>query len=728
MKKLLSKYQVFFKYIASGGLCFVIDILLFTIFNSILGSNPNHIIYATILARIISSVTNYLLNRNKVFKKNDNKKIDKYTLVKYFLLVIVQMFVSAYTVNTLFNILNINESVIKIVIDLILCFINFFIQKELIFKEYTSHKKITIVILSIITAIAFTYQPINTDEIIKVAFQGKVLISLVLSAFIYFYYLKFNEMERKKSFSVLSFFFTIFLIVGYSIQNSGSLKLIFDDIEYIGITIFRYIGYYTFINITLNLIYNFIEKIKIKEFKPNKLVNQFKKNPFLFSIITLSIIYLIYLIIYYPGVVGYDPSYQIKEVLGIPNFYSESAGITGTSLLTAYNPIVHTLLIGYLFKFGLLVGSPNFGIFIYTLIQVSFMIFTLSYSIKFLHQEKVPYKILLIILGLYVFVPIFPFYSICSFKDTYFALFMVLYIIELCKLIKYEYNKKDIIRLVLISICLFFFRHNGIITVILSLPFFLLLKRNKKQIVISLLSILVIFFIYNGMISLFKITPTSRREVLSIPLQQTARLVNYKEEVIEDSDKEIINKIIDYSIIKEKYNPELSDPIKNTFKNNATNEDLLDYFKVWSKYLVKEPRIYLEATLNNNYGYLYPNAQNWYFYHMKYNVLNEAGFDYHYNDLSILRDITYGYGEVFAYIPILNLLVNIGFTAWVYLYLVAHLIESNNKKFILLLLPAFSIILVCLLGPINTYYRYVIPYSFSLPLLLAYIYKNKKSA
>ena len=113
---------------------------------------------------------------------------------------------------------------------------------------------------------------------------------------------------------------------------------------------------------------------------------------------------------------------------------------------------------------------------------------------------------------------------------------------------------------------------------------------------------------------------------------------------------------------------------------------------------------------------------------MKYNVLNNAGYDYHYNNLGILRDITYGYGEVFAYVPILNLMVNIGFMTWIYLYLIGHLIESKNKSFILLLLPAFSIILASCLGPVNTYYRYVIPYSFSLPVILAFIYQNKRSA
>ena len=725
---MFKKNNTFYKYLISGGLCFLIDILLFTIFNFFLGNNPKHIIYSTIFARIISSVINYLLNRNRVFKKNDDKKIDKFTFVKYFLLVIIQMLVSAHSVNYLYSALNINESIIKIIVDGLLCIINFFIQKKLIFSEFKPHGKKLIITLAIITSIAVLYQPIDTSDVIKLAYQNKVLLSSIMSIFLYFYYLKFNNLERKKSFSILSFIFTIFLILGYSIHTSGSLKLIFDDIQYLLITLIRYIGYYTFISISLNVIFNYLENIKIKNIKETKLVTKFKKNPFVFSIITLSIVYLIYLIAYYPGVVGYDPSYQIKEVLGIPNFYSESAGIVGNSLLTAYNPILHTLFIGYIFKLGLLLGSANIGIFIYTVIQMSFMIFVLSYSIKFLHQEKVPTVILLIILGLYIFIPIFPFYALSAFKDTYFALFMILYIIELCKLIKYDYKKKDVIRFILISICLFFFRHNGILTIILSLPFFLLLKKNRKQVIISLISILLIFTLYNGLIVVFKITPTSKREVLSIPLQQTARLVTEKEEIITGEDKKIIDKIIDYSIIKEKYNPELSDPIKNTFNNQATNDDLIKYLNVWSKYLIKEPRLYFEATLSNMYGYIYPNAQNWYFYHLKYDVLNEVGYDYHYNGLGILRDITYGYGEVFAYIPIFNLFVNVGLMTWIYLYLIGHLIESKNKKYILLLLPALSIILACILGPVNTYYRYVIPYSFTLPIILAFIYKNKRSA
>ena len=592
-----------------------------------------------------------------------------------------------------------------------------------------SKNKVILFILSIITSVGIIFNPIDTMEAIKFNYSSQVLSTSIIAILVYLLYLKkYNNTKRRKSFKILSIVFSLILIFGYSIHTTSSFKLVFDNIEYIALSIIKFIGYYNLINLLLNIVYEYLISLEIKEFKENKLIKKFKDNPFKFSIITLTCFYIIYLIAYYPGVVGYDPSYQIREFMGIPNFYTEGVHISGNTLITAFNPVLHTILIGSFFKFGVIINNVNFGIFLYTLIQMSFMIFTLSYSIKFMYEEKVPIKIILFILGIYVFVPVFPFYSLSAFKDTYFALFFVLYIIYLYKLIKYNYTKADLFKLIFISSMLCLFRNNGILTFLLSVPFFLIIKKNQKYIMITIFSVLAVFFTYNGILTITKVSPTSKREVLSIPFQQISALVVNKEDIITDEDKEIINKIIDYSVIKEKYNKELSDPIKNTYRLDATNKELIDFFRVWLKYFAKEPRIYLEASINNIYGYYYPDKQNWYFYHMKYNVLNENGFDYHYNNLSVLRDILYGYGEGFSYVPVLNLMVNVGFITWIYLYLIGHIISSNKKRFLLLLLPAFSIILASTLGPVNTYYRYVIPYSFSLPVLLALIYINTKKS
>ena len=115
-----------FKYIFSAGSSFLLDLILYTIFNFILKS----IILSTIIARILSSFYNYLFNSRIVFK-NSNKK----TIIKYYCLAVIQMFASAIFVSILSNIfVNINSTIIKFFVDIVIFIVNYIIQKEMVFK------------------------------------------------------------------------------------------------------------------------------------------------------------------------------------------------------------------------------------------------------------------------------------------------------------------------------------------------------------------------------------------------------------------------------------------------------------------------------------------------------------------------------------------------------------------------------------------------------------------
>ena len=728
--KIIKKYEVFLKYIMSAGICLTIDLLLFTIFNLLFKSYTDFsIIIATVLARIVSSLINYSLNKEHVFKYEKGRDIGSF--FKYYLLVIVQMMVSSYSVYYLYKLIALNETIIKLFVDIVLFVINFFVQKLFIFKQRENKERgsIYLLIISILGAVSLVVNPYLTDNIIKFNYDNIMVSSSFITGLLYLYYNKhFNVIERKKSLVVVSIIFSLLLIFGYSFQEVDSSYLVLGNYQYIILSIIKLFGYYHLFNLSLNLFYVYLVNFKFKKVYTNKWILYFYDHPMKSSIVVLFFSYIIYLIAYYPGVVGYDPSYQIKEMMGLPNFYADSVLIVSTKTsLTAFNPVVHTLLIGSLFKVGLYFGSVNLGIFLYTLIQYIVMIIILSYSLKFLKDEGVPLGCLLVVLGIYAFVPVFPYYAICAFKDTYFALFFMLFVIEVYKAIKYQLNVKRALTMILVAFFLCLFRKNGSLTVFLTLcGLIIVIKNNRKFLLLVSVGFLSLYMGYNKVIELCEITQTSPREVLSIPIQQTAALVVNREEIISLDDRQIIGKIIDYDKIKENYNPELSDPVKNTYNKYATEDDLKKYFEVWFKYLLKEPKIYIEATINNMYGYFYPNDHIWYFYHKKYNVLNDVGYDYHYNGLSWLRMILYGYGEGFAYVPVIGLLVNIGSVTWAYIYLLAILLESKQKKYALMLLPAFTIVLACVLGPVNTYYRYVLPYAISLPLILSLLHINKK--
>ncbi len=134
IKDSIAIYKIFIKYIVASLSSFVIDIVLFALFNKII-LGDYHIIFATIFARVISSLINYLFNARMVFKKQN-----KSSIYKYFLLVVIQMLVSAFTVNYLFTLLPINTVVIKLIVDIIIFIVNFVIQREFIFIRGKNEK------------------------------------------------------------------------------------------------------------------------------------------------------------------------------------------------------------------------------------------------------------------------------------------------------------------------------------------------------------------------------------------------------------------------------------------------------------------------------------------------------------------------------------------------------------------------------------------------------------
>lgn len=123
----MKQLMIIFKYIISSGLSFIIDISIFWLINNLF----KNIILATIIARIVSSLVNYMINRNVVFKSNESRRK---TVVQYYTLVLVQMLISAFSVDFIYTITKFAPSFIKIVVDSIIFVVNFLIQKYLIFK------------------------------------------------------------------------------------------------------------------------------------------------------------------------------------------------------------------------------------------------------------------------------------------------------------------------------------------------------------------------------------------------------------------------------------------------------------------------------------------------------------------------------------------------------------------------------------------------------------------
>ncbi|MGN1353179.1 MAG: glycosyltransferase [Bacilli bacterium] len=131
-------YKVLFteylKFIISSLSCSLIDVILFSMFLQLFINVNNNIqiIMATFFSRIITDFFNFNINKTIVFNSNENiKKI----AIKYYILSFSKMIISALFVLLIHHLLiNINETYIKIVVDTLIYFLSYKIQKKYIFK------------------------------------------------------------------------------------------------------------------------------------------------------------------------------------------------------------------------------------------------------------------------------------------------------------------------------------------------------------------------------------------------------------------------------------------------------------------------------------------------------------------------------------------------------------------------------------------------------------------
>ncbi len=130
--QLLKKNKNFLLYIFSAASSFFLDLILFGFFNYVFGIffAYESIIIATIFARVLSSLYNFFINSRFVFQK-----YSKTMLIKYYILVFIQMCVSSmlvYLINKF--LINTLAIIIKFFVDFTLFVVNYFVQKIVIFK------------------------------------------------------------------------------------------------------------------------------------------------------------------------------------------------------------------------------------------------------------------------------------------------------------------------------------------------------------------------------------------------------------------------------------------------------------------------------------------------------------------------------------------------------------------------------------------------------------------
>ena len=562
--------------------------------------------------------------------------------------------------------------------------------------------------------------------------NGIGITGLVVFIAVMFLYLKSWKLflERSKFIThLLAFILSAFMMIGLSYSKLGNWDFIFGNARQFVIACVFFIGFFILFDVCISLLYG-ADFTKIKEklsYKPKHIPAFISNHYFLFAFGVIAVCWLPYVIFNLPGSVPHDGYYQINMAFGINE-------------ITNHHPWVLTEFYGLLMAIGRKI-SDNFGVFL--IVAVSFVVEAYCYAkvCEKIRSWSAPFLLNALTLAFFAVLPVFGAYAQAVIKDgiftALFALFMAHYI-DLC--IHYIRKKKidgyykKIIALFVVGLLVCLTRNNGVYMVVPACILLLFFSEKKKKIFAVLLTVCIIsgyFVIENPLASALNVQDGSIKEMLSIPFQQTARYIQeYPDEVTEE-EKEAINNVLSYSTISQKYNPELSDPVKNTFRANSTNEDLLNYFKVWFKMFQKHPGVYFEATFHNTFGYYYPfyncDVMGPYQFNIMVAPVATGDFDIHYVVPENVRKIIYAYSDFWREVPGAGQIVNPGTYTWILLICIGYLCYKKNFKGILVTAAPFLNVMVCIASPVNGLLRYAMPLMACTPMIIYWClsYKNR---
>lgn len=490
----------------------------------------------------------------------------------------------------------------------------------------------------------------------------------------------------------------------------------------------------------------------------------FDRHPFAAPALVLALCWLPVLVGYAPALFMWDTNTQILQWFGLPNHISSSVDLLDSSvLLTQHHPPLHTALVGLCVQAGIsLAGSENLGIFIYAVLQWIVDILAISWAFRIAQIVGTPRAPRFVALGFIALVPAYSNYSVLVTKDVLFASALLLFAIELVYLVfcaasfdgRIAFSRRHAVLLVAGALGTALLRSGMVVAVAGgALAATLLLWRMQRRLAreglrpVSARSLLRIPLIALALViavnlliarvvyPALAITPSSKREALSIPMQQVARFMRDRPDAVQPEDLRAIDRVLDAPSLALLYDPSKSDPVKATYKEQASSDDLSAFWQTWARLFARDPGCFISATAANYYGYFYPaHAMSW-SYTSYFSSLVMANtetnliysdiasyFSFHQLDHPFVRaldGLCSGYRLLFQRLPFLTLTMQAALYDWALVLLTAYAVRRRRSHPAVVLVPAWIVLIIALVGPCNatTYFRYAYPVALLVPFL-----------
>ena len=437
-----------------------------------------------------------------------------------------------------------------------------------------------------------------------------------------------------------------------------------------------------------------------------------------------------YLIAYYPGTVCWDLGEMVAQFFG-------------QTEMDTWHPVFTTWLIGGCVWLGRLLGSDNLGAALFTLLQTVMLSCALSCAVQFIRKQGLSRAVQLATVAFFALVPLWGGYAQFISKDTLYTSTLLLFALSVLRVVSGQKTKHEPVQLFIWGLLSCLLRSNGLYVV---LPTAVLLiafgakGRDRLSLSAGLAGAVICALLFsNALIPALGIRDETASGIYSVCFQQSARTLRDHADTVTDEEYAEINLVLDAQNLPQLYEPWISDPVKYTFRQygqgaQAEKEVLARYRSTWLSMFKKYPLTYAESFFAGNLSYYtfapklegetYNNQAGNRLVFETYELGDSRGPDPRFLDttqigaLEPVRKVLALFARGWRHIPLLGLLYACATYTWALVG--AGLSAARRKKWRLLIgfLPALLSLGVCMLSPVNDYFRYFLPIAaMAIPLM-----------
>lgn len=311
--------------------------------------------------------------------------------------------------------------------------------------------------------------------------------------------------------------------------------------------------------------------------------------------------WLPWLLLHLPGNVDGDTITQRLQWLGL-------------LAQTDHHPWFDTMVFGWFWDLGSAVGNDGVGLFVYLLLQEAATAAGLALVLTYLGWLGLPRTARWTLTAAAALLPVFMAAPSVMSKDAFAAVFWVPFLVLFVEAVR---TRGRVLRdprmaaaaLALIIPLILAKRTNVYLVVICAVVLLVIAARGARlRIALGTAAALALTNVVWPLLLLpaMGIAPSTATDMLTIPVQQTARIAAAHGDEIPADEREVIDDVLGYDGLAEAYVPRRSDSVKGRWDQDATSEEMRAYLEVWFAQLLRYPATALSATAANTFEYFAP--------------------------------------------------------------------------------------------------------------------------